>query len=167
MVGDIDVLGLKAYIRDTFDNACNQYGFDKEEILKEAVKLAPTSFFTKIKNGVSPYESSIINEEKNDEEEDDESKCWSEEHGYKCCEGCNIILAEENGNKWGVENGKWCGIQESVCKNQSDYCESSEYDCCETCNQYYYDNTGRYGYEKGQWCLVKDSCWNIYLNIYV
>ena len=159
MVGDIDVLGLKAYIRDTFDNACNQYGFDKEEILKEAVKLAPTSFFTKIKNGVSPYESSIINEGKNNEEENvEKNKCWSEEHGYKCCEGCNVILTEGNGNKWGVENGKWCGIQESVCKDQNDYCESSEYDCCETCNQYYYDNTGRYGYEKGQWCLVKDSC---------
>ncbi|OUM59334.1 hypothetical protein PIROE2DRAFT_15160 [Piromyces sp. E2] len=51
--------GIKAWIRDSFENACNQYGFDKEQILKDAVSLTPTSFFTKIKKGISPYDDEI------------------------------------------------------------------------------------------------------------
>ncbi|OUM60838.1 Non-catalytic module family DOC2 [Piromyces sp. E2] len=155
-MGDMAVPGIKAYIRNTFNKACEQYGFDKEQILNDSLSLTPVSFFTKIKNGISPYENSDIIENNNDNVD---SQCWSEEQGYQCCKECNIVLVEENGNKWGVENGKWCGIQENVCKNQTDFCQSnSEYDCCETCNQYYNDYTGRYGYEKGNWCILKNSC---------
>jgi len=143
------VPGIKAWIEKSFENACNQYGFDKEQILKDAVTLTPTSFFTKIKNGISPYEE--------DSTVDNEEKCWSEKQGYSCCQGCNIILVE-NGNKWGVENEKWCGINETICQKQEDTCQNNEYGCCDTCNEYYMDNTGRYGYEKGKWCLLKSSC---------
>jgi len=141
--------GLKAWIRDSFENACAQYGFDKEEILKDAVTLTPTSFFTKIKNEESPY---------SDEEEEDDDECWSSKLGYQCCEGCTVVLREENNDLWGFENGHWCGIQKDVCENEDDICEDNEYGCCETCNHYYYDYTGRYGYEHGEWCLVRYSC---------
>jgi len=49
--------GVKGWIKSSFENACDQYGFDKEQILKDAVTLKPTSFFTKIKNHISPYEN--------------------------------------------------------------------------------------------------------------
>ncbi|OUM59337.1 Non-catalytic module family DOC2, partial [Piromyces sp. E2] len=84
--------------------------------------------------------------------------CWSSALGYQCCQGCNVISLEEDGNKWGVENGEWCGIQEDICQSKEDPCQNSEYGCCKSCNQYYVDYTGRYGYENGQWCLVKNSC---------
>ncbi|ORX40428.1 hypothetical protein BCR36DRAFT_364604 [Piromyces finnis] len=153
MMGELRVPGIKAWIRDSFESVCAQYGFDKEEILKDTVTLAPTSFFTKIKNGISPYDGSIIPNNNNDDDE-----CWASEQGYDCCESCNVVFVEENGQKWGVENNQWCGIQDSVCEAEEDVCQSSDYGCCETCNQYYVDYTGRYGYENGQWCLVKNTC---------
>ncbi|OUM63095.1 Non-catalytic module family DOC2 [Piromyces sp. E2] len=37
------------------------------------------------------------------------SSCWSEELGYKCCEGCTVYYSDESG-LWGYENDQWCGI---------------------------------------------------------
>ncbi|ORX76298.1 hypothetical protein BCR32DRAFT_296340 [Anaeromyces robustus] len=150
------VPGIKAWIESSFENACDQYGFDKEQILKDAVTLTPTSFFTKIKNGQSPYDDDDNNNSSNDINKKEE--CWSEEQGYSCCQGCNILLVEEGQQKWGFENNKWCGIVESVCQQQEEICQNSEYGCCNTCNQYYMDITGRYGYEKRKWCILKSTC---------
>jgi len=142
---------VKFWIQQSFEFACDQYKFDKEEILNDAVTLTPKSFFTKIKKGESPYDddSSVA-------EEPVEDECWSEQFGYSCCKECNVILSKDN-QKWGVEDGKWCGIK-SFCNQQENFCSKSEYPCCETCNQYYYDNTGRYGYENSTWCLLKNNC---------
>lgn len=145
--------GLKAWIEDSFNNACELYKFDKEQILKDATTLTPTSFFTKIKKGESPYEVAASTTEI-----DNKDECWSKAKGYSCCQGCNVILVDDNGDKWGVENKKWCGIRESTCQAQEDYCESSEYGCCTKCKQYYMDYTGRYGYEKKNWCLLRNTC---------
>jgi len=32
------------------------------------------------------------------------------QQGYKCCNGCNVVLTDKTG-KWGVENNQWCGIR--------------------------------------------------------
>jgi len=42
-------------------------------------------------------------------------ECWSMAYGYPCCKGCEVILEETDTMKWGVENGKWCGIVNSNC----------------------------------------------------
>ncbi|ORX79374.1 hypothetical protein BCR32DRAFT_234193 [Anaeromyces robustus] len=95
--------GVKGWIKSSFENACERYGLNQEQILKDAVTLKPTSFFTKIKNNISPYESN--------EEPVEYKKCWAEKLGYSCCQGCHVIYVDNDG-EWGVENNAWCGINQ-------------------------------------------------------
>lgn len=39
---------------------------------------------------------------------------FASKDGYQCCKGCNVEYTDDSG-KWGVENGNWCGIDDSVC----------------------------------------------------
>ncbi|ORX87879.1 hypothetical protein BCR32DRAFT_289000 [Anaeromyces robustus] len=150
------VPGIKFWIENSFENVCNQYKFDKDEILDNAVTLTPISFFTRIKNGELPYDDNSIGQSAVEEPKPAEEKCWSEEQGFPCCKGC-VVIYTENNEKWGIENDEWCGINKTTC--QEDYCnKNNEYECCETCTEYFSDNTGRYGYENEKWCLLKDSC---------
>jgi len=145
------VPGVKYWIENSFKNACDQYGFDKDQILKNASSLKPTSFFTKIKNGISPYDDSKISEPVNENSNNAVAEeCWSEKQGYSCCKNeCNVFYTDAEGNKWGVENNQWCGIIKSSCQNHEDLCKSnSEYGCCNTCNQYYVDKKIAYIYKK-------------------
>lgn len=91
--------GVKGWIKSSFENACERYGLDQSEILKDATTLKPTSFFTKIKNHISPYDNEPVKYE----------DCWSQKLGYACCEGCDVVFVDDDGN-WGVENDEWCGI---------------------------------------------------------
>jgi len=151
LVGLTYVPGIKQFIKDSFDNVCKLYNFDKDEILNEAVSRKPVSFFTKIKDDISPYDPiTTIPDSVTDD------TCWSKASGYSCCEQCNVIIVEK-GKRWGVENGKWCGIKES-CESKKEYCEeNTKYPCCNSCRQAFVDGTGRYGYEK-DWCLLKYEC---------
>ncbi|OUM65417.1 Non-catalytic module family DOC2, partial [Piromyces sp. E2] len=91
--------------------------------------------------------------------------CWSENLGYKCCDGCDIIY-EDNDGKWGVENDNWCGIS-NACKSLDvdvdvdNNCFSIilGYPCCNDCNSFYYeDNDGKWGVENNSWCGIKSTC---------
>jgi len=147
LMGNMNVPGIKKFIEDSFNNVCKLYNFNKDEIISEAESTTPVSFFTKIKNGISPYDSNAVIPD----------TCWSEASGYPCCEKCNVVL-NLNGEKWGIENGQWCGIQKS-CSTKKDACEESEeYSCCNACDVVYLDETGRYGLENGDWCLLKSDC---------
>jgi len=148
LMGRMNVPGIKAYIEKSFNHVCSEFKLDKEQILRDAVTLTPTSFFTRIKNGISPYDATEINQIN--------EACWSEQMGYPCCKGCNVIYVED-GLKWGVENEQWCGIVNSVCQKQ-DYCQKSDYPCCKACNELYSDGSGRYGIENNEWCILKYNC---------
>jgi len=80
------------------------------------------------------------------------NKCFSEllKPAYPCCKGNRVIYTDSNG-AWGVENGRWCGI---------DSCFSLllGYSCCKSCKVVYTDKNGNWGVENGKWCGIKDSC---------
>jgi len=148
--------GIKPWIESKFENVCQQYNFDPEEILKEAANYIPKGYdFT---NG---YEPDIIDITKDSQLEDD-SECWSEKLGYSCCKGCVVVLTDEDG-QWGGEHGQWCGIKESVCeanlKNGNCYgAVTRHYPCCETCNVVLTDEEGKWGFENNHWCSISYSC---------
>jgi len=151
MMGTMNVPGIKKFIEDSFNNVIKQYNFNKDEILSESATRTPVSFFTKVKYGIDPYDpnATIPENLKN-------GSCWSEMYGYPCCDKCNVLYVE-NGEKWGMENGDWCGISEA-CETKNEYCEKNEdYPCCQYCDVVYVDETGRYGFE-GDWCLLKNEC---------
>ncbi|ORX61237.1 hypothetical protein BCR36DRAFT_341733 [Piromyces finnis] len=98
-----------------------------------------------------------------------QAACWSSAIGYKCCQKCDIVT-EDNSGKWGIENNEWCGIDDSVCNNNSSNasCWSlPSYPCCQGDSIAYSDASGDWGIENGQWCgIVKKSnqqqqasCW--------
>jgi len=154
MVGQLKVPGIKQFIKDSFENVCKLYNFDMDKIINESIHGRPLSFFTKIKNHIHPYDDNVPYQVVENTVPDD--ACWSKASGYSCCEKCNVVIVE-NGKRWGVENGKWCGIKES-CDTKKEYCEeNTKYPCCNTCKQAFVDGTGRYGYE-GDWCLLKYKC---------
>ncbi|KAG4105841.1 Non-catalytic module family DOC2, partial [Neocallimastix lanati (nom. inval.)] len=68
--------------------------------------------------------------------------------GYSCCKKeTTAILTTDRDADWGVEDGKWCAINE--------YCWSlpQGYPCCKkTTNVTYRDETGNWGFEFGNWC---------------
>jgi len=154
MVGQLKVPGIKQFIKDSFENVCKLYNFDMDKIINESIHGRPLSFFTKIKNHIHPYDDNVPYQVVENTVPDD--ACWSKASGYSCCEKCNVVIVE-NGKRWGVENGKWCGIKES-CDTKKEYCEeNTKYPCCNTCKQAFVNGTGRYGYE-GDWCLLKYKC---------
>jgi len=90
----------------------------------------------------------------------DSSSCWSEEQGYQCCSGCDIVY-EDNTGFWGVENNEWCGINSSCTSNAvEDECFSLVlgFPCCSSCDSIYEDDDGKWGVENNNWCGIKNSC---------
>ena len=153
---------LKKWINDKFEAACNDYGFDQTEIINESVNVVPKPF---------DYTSYSLKKDNNEKEEDNkeekgnqpENKCWSEALGYSCCKSkCKVRVTDESG-KWGVEDGQWCGIDDTVCENIKKNAEcfgetTGEYECCESCTVWLTDEEGDWGYENKQWCSTKYSC---------
>jgi len=88
-------------------------------------------------------------------------QCFSEP-SYPCCTGNKIVYTDKSGN-WGVENGKWCGIDDS----SSDSCFSVAigYPCCSGKKVVYTDKSGNWGVENGEWCGIAsdptDSCFSV------
>ncbi|ORX61220.1 hypothetical protein BCR36DRAFT_401425 [Piromyces finnis] len=39
----------------------------------------------------------------------EKQECWTSPLGYECCDSCDVIYEDNNG-QWGVKNNKWCGI---------------------------------------------------------
>jgi len=81
------------------------------------------------------------------------SQCFSVALGYPCCKG-NIVVYTDNDGKWGVENGNWCGIENT---SSAVFCWSAAlgYPCCvSTSDVYYTDNDGKWGVENGDWCGI-------------
>lgn len=72
---------------------------------------------------------------------------------YSCCSpGTEVVYVDEQGN-WGVENDKWCGIEEK----EGETCWSLPYPCCEGNEVVYTDERGEWGVENDEWCgIVKD-----------
>ena len=46
-------------------------------------------------------------------------QCWAEDQGYPCCKSTCESIFTDGDNRWGVENGEWCGIVESNCKSKT------------------------------------------------
>ncbi|KAG4092850.1 hypothetical protein H8356DRAFT_1701549 [Neocallimastix lanati (nom. inval.)] len=55
--------------------------------------------------GLTPYGASASQQVKT---------CWSERLGYSCCQGCQVVEVDNDGN-WGIENDQWCGIPLDRC----------------------------------------------------
>jgi len=151
--------GVKRWIKERFENACKQYGFDPEEIINESLKYVPKGYdYDNSGKQVSP-QNNINN---NPDQLDNDSDCWSEKYGYSCCKHCFVIEVDEYG-QWGSENQQWCGIKESVCKTneESGHCygaTTKEYLCCKGCEVVLTDQNGDWGYENNQWCSISYSC---------
>ncbi|OUM60394.1 glycoside hydrolase family 43 protein [Piromyces sp. E2] len=82
--------------------------------------------------------------------------------GFTCCDSC-IVYYTDNDGDWGVENGKWCGIQD-FCKGLPTDCPSSiknqGYACCKGCDVVYSDENGDWGVENNFWCGISQTCKN-------
>ncbi|ORX43651.1 hypothetical protein BCR36DRAFT_586584 [Piromyces finnis] len=137
-------IGLKNWISKRIAFACKSYGFDIDEINKEAAEYNKTGKY-------SPKEEPIK------EEPIEKDECWSSVFGYECCENCNVIESDEHGD-WGVKNGEWCGIKTSLCKTGKEGCPKTDYPCCSHCNVSVEDKTSRWGVENGEWCTINFSC---------
>jgi len=77
------------------------------------------------------------------------SKCHPQ---YECCSGCDVFYSD-NEALWGVENGNWCVIQNSVCGGN----KATDYPNCNSCDVYYIDATGKWGVENRNWCIIQES----------
>jgi len=88
-------------------------------------------------------------------------QCFSEtlKPSYPCCTGNKVVYTDKDGN-WGVENGKWCGINNDISKESDDSCFSISlgYPCCKSCKVLYTDKDGKWGVENKKWCGIKDNC---------
>ena len=90
------------------------------------------------------------------------NECFSQSliPSYPCCRGNRVIYSDKDG-RWGIENGRWCGIGNGIPINAStDTCFSIAlgYPCCQSCNVAYTDKSGKWGIENRKWCGIKDSC---------
>jgi len=97
-----------------------------------------------------------------------QAACWSSVKGYDCCQTCKVTYEDADG-KWGVENNKWCGIDNNKCNengNNSSCWSLPTYQCCQNDKVVYSDEQGDWGVENGQWCgIIKaneqiSSCWS-------
>jgi len=134
------------YIKKRYDAVIEQYKFDKNEIERLAKSEKPVSYFT---IGAAQKKA---NEEK-------ENLCWSRYIGFVCCDKCNVLYVDEEG-QWGIEDKYWCGINPEKCKYEENECIKNKngLKCCSTCEIHLTDATGRYGYEDGEWCNIPFHC---------
>jgi len=138
---------VESYIQRRFDSVVREYGFNGREIESLSQTQQPTSYFS-----IASAQQIEI-EAKND-------MCWSRSIGFVCCDKCNVLFVDEQG-QWGVEDGYWCGINPSKCKYKEYECAKNKKNtlpCCKTCDIYLIDATGRYGYENGEWCNTPFNC---------
>ncbi|ORX85741.1 Metallo-dependent phosphatase [Anaeromyces robustus] len=92
---------------------------------------------------------------------DTPSECWSLKKGFECCQPGAIIAFIDDDGKWGIENGKWCGIIEQPTEECWSLAEG--YPCCEKSSSYNYtDKNGKkWGIENRNWCgIVEEKCWS-------
>ncbi|OUM59770.1 Non-catalytic module family DOC2 [Piromyces sp. E2] len=74
---------------------------------------------------------------------------------YPCCKGNKIVYTDDSGN-WGVENNKWCGINNDPIKEC--FSRALGYPCCKSCEVLFTDADGDWGVEDNEWCGILDSC---------
>ncbi|OUM58971.1 Non-catalytic module family DOC2, partial [Piromyces sp. E2] len=72
---------------------------------------------------------------------------------YECCKKCQVVYTDDEG-QWGVENKKWCFIEQSHCSSENTI---NTYPTCHHCNIYSTDNSGNWGIENNNWCVIQDS----------
>lgn len=125
----------------------------------ETITITNTEITTGSEDSDDDDDEDEDDDENDDDDDDDENddECWSSKFGYDCCDNCNVILADNDGN-WGVMNGNWCGIKDDMCRNGSTGCPNTGYPCCENCNVVLTDDTGRWGIENSDWCSIPFSC---------
>ncbi|OUM61517.1 Non-catalytic module family DOC2 [Piromyces sp. E2] len=96
------------------------------------------------------------------------TKCWSDELGYKCCsKGNNAVYDITEDGEWGYEDGNWCGIisedgdgdKENPGEEEC-WSKRKGYECCSpNAVVMSTDKDGDWGYENGHWCgIIK--CWS-------
>jgi len=93
----------------------------------------------------------------------EKEKCFSEPLGYPCCSTCTETVITDDDGKWGIEDGKWCGIINAKVKNEEEEkkCinKSIGYPCCSSSTDTVYtDDDGNWGIEKNEWCLIIYDC---------
>jgi len=139
---------VESYIKKRYDAVIKEYKFNSDEIISLSRSQQPSSYF----NIVNAQQREI--EAKN-------NMCWSRSVGFVCCDKCTVLHVDEQGNKWGVEDGYWCGINPDKCKYEGYDCVKNKKNtlkCCSTCEIHLIDATGRYGYENGEWCNTPFQC---------
>jgi len=86
------------------------------------------------------------------------SSCWAEPD-YKCCtKTCDVVYADDN--NWGVEDGEWCGIDNSVCtKTGVEDCGviNLGYPCCKSTCDVVFEDEYQWGVENNEWCGISPS----------
>jgi len=155
-------IGLKNWISKRIAFTCETYGFDIDEINKEAAEYAKTGKYVPKIQEEQPKEPKEPTEPEKPEEpkepkEPKDDECWSVAYGYECCDDCNVIKSDELGD-WGSRNGEWCGIKASLCKTGTEGCPKTNYPCCSHCIVDNEDKTARWGIENGDWCTINFSC---------
>jgi len=84
-----------------------------------------------------------------------DSSCWSEALGYKCCSTCLHSIFTDDDGEWAIENDDWCGIKPSCSSNTRKCFSEPEYPCCSSgATVVYTDESGKWGVENDQWCGI-------------
>jgi len=85
------------------------------------------------------------------------SDCWAEAEGYKCCSSGTPVALTDSKGLWGIENGEWCGIVKSY--DDSCWATSQGYKCCSHCEAIQTDGIYKWGTENGEWCgIIESNC---------
>jgi len=142
------------------DTVCGYPSSSQPPAPQESDRIKPTDFpFVGSSSGSSGSDVVATTSSSSTQTSTSSGSCWSEPD-YKCCTTCDIVYTDDH--NWGVENGEWCGIDDSKCGSPSGAVECGAaalgYPCCQsTCTEVYTDEY-RWGVENGDWCGLKDSC---------
>jgi len=141
------------------DTVCGYPSSSQPPAPQESDRIKPTDFpFVGSSSGSSGSDVVATTSSSSTQTSTSSGSCWSEPD-YKCCTTCDIVYTDDH--NWGVENGEWCGIDDSKCGSPSGAVECGAaalgYPCCQsTCTEVYTDEY-RWGVENGDWCGLKDS----------
>ncbi|KAG4097105.1 coth-domain-containing protein [Neocallimastix lanati (nom. inval.)] len=142
---------LKEWIKIKFEVACEEYGLDGEEIIRESASFVPKSYdYGNNENNKAEKEDGNDKvKAENDEAQAEASQGLTDEAQTEADQGLTDEAKTESNQALAESN-----------QSSSDECWSDVlgYSCCKkNCYVYYTDKDGKWGVEDNQWCGIIES----------
>jgi len=149
--------GLKYWIKTKFEVACDNYGFDKDEILKETLSYVAKPF---------DYGNNKQNKDDDNDNDNDHGEMEQSQQGNQ-----EAIVKQEEKVQEQPQSQPQPQPQEDVASGEKENTSSTNsvsecwsevlgYSCCkDTCYARYTDQDGKWGVENNQWCgIINEIC---------